>query len=221
MVSYKEKILAFRKSKKLTQTQFAKELEVSRSYVAQIEGGVIEPSGAFLEKIIQKFSANKKYFFKDDNNDINVDYVAENVHLISYPTVHLFEDLDLNYQQMIDIFNSYQKKMDNLYQRLIDIKLMVNKQSNLEIEQDLNGFIDRFAVIRNNYFNDITYNRSGFIYYKDLEVIDFIKLNKKQLNEYHSKFQVDLTLFEFVFFDYFRKFYNEYMKDWYRSNNKK
>mgnify|MGYP003606011058 CR=1 FL=1 len=221
MISYKEKILRLRKSKKLTQTEFAKELEVSRSYVAQIEGGIIEPSSGFIDKIINKFEVNKRYFFTDDNKNINVDLINENVHLIAHPSVHLFSDSDLDCQKLTEILDSYQKKIDNLYQRLIDIKLMVNKQDNKEIEEDLNNFTERFAIIRNKYLNDVTFNNSGFVFFNDVEVIDFKELNKLQLDDYYSKLQIDLTLFEHVFFEYFRKFYNEYMKEWYNKSKSK
>lgn len=218
MISYKEKILRLRKSKNLTQTEFAKELEVSRSYIAQIEGGNIEPSSSFIEKVMNKFEVNKKYFFTDDNKNINVDLINDNVHLIAHPSVHLFSDSNLNYQKLTEILVSYQKKIDNLYQRLIDIKLMVNKQDNKEIEDGLNSFIDRFATIRNKYLNDVTYNNSNFVFYNDIEVTDFKVLKKNELDDYYSKLQIDLTLFEHIFFEYFRKFYNEYMKEWYKKS---
>ncbi|SNA88300.1 helix-turn-helix domain-containing protein [Flavobacterium psychrophilum] len=218
MISYKEKILKFRKMKKLTQTEFAKELEVSRSYIAQIEGGIIEPSPAFLGKIIEKFDVNKKYFFTDDNENINLNLVDENVHLIAHQNVHLFENSDLDSEKLTLILYDYEKKINNLYQRLIDIKLMNNKQENSEIEKDLGNFIDRFAIIRNKYINDRAYNKSGFVLYNDEEYIDFKELDKIKLKEYYSKLQSDLSFFEYVFFEYFRKFYNEYMKDWYNKS---
>lgn len=221
MISYKEKILKFRKLQKLTQTEFAKELNVSRSYVAQVEGGNIEPSDSFLNKIVETFDLNKKYFFTDDNKNPNVDLINENVHLIAHPNVHLFSDSTLDYQKLTEISDNYQKKMDNLYQRLIDIKLMINKQDNNEIEEGLDGFIDRFSITRNEYLNDATYNSSGFIFYNDIKVTDFKELTKEQMDDYYSKLQIDLTLFEYIFFEYFRKFYNEYMKEWYNKSKKK
>lgn len=221
MVSYKEKILSFRKSKKLTQTEFARELNVSRSYVAQVEGGIIEPSEGFLNKIVNHFDINRKYFFTDDNKNLNVDLIDKNVHLINHPSVHLFSESKINQQKLTEILDNYRIKIDNLYQRLIDIKLMINKQDSKEIEDGLTDFIDRFAITRNKYINDSTYNRSGIIFYKDIEVIDFKKLKKNEMDDYYLKLQMDITLFEYVFFEYFRKFYNEYMKDWYNKSRGK
>lgn len=220
MISYKEKILKFRKQKKLSQTRFANELEVSRSYIAQIEGGSIQPSNAFIEKMINKFNLNPKFFFTDDNKNVNEDFVEKNVHLIDPINVHLFNDSDLNHQKLSSILYNYENKLNNLYQRLIDIKLMNNKQDNESIENGLDEFIDRFCIIRNKYLNDSSYNSSGLVFYEDIEYVDFKKLTKKEMNEYYIKLNSDLNFFEHVFFEYFRKFYNQYMKDRYSKNKK-
>lgn len=218
MISYKDKILRLRKFLKLSQTNFAKELGVSRSYIAQIEGGSIEPSSGFLEKVIEKFNLKKDVFFTDDNKNINLNLVDQNVHLIAPLNVHLFDDSTLDVQKLIAILNNSEKKINNLYQRLIDIKLMTNKQESLQTEKGLTEFIDRFAIIRNKYLNDSTYNNSGFLLFNDIEYTDLKTLNKKELSEYYSKLQTDVTFFEYVFFEYFSKFYNEYMKEWYSKH---
>ncbi|AND63641.1 hypothetical protein AX766_04230 [Flavobacterium covae] len=222
MISYKEKIIKYRKLKNLTQTQFAEKMSVSRSYIAQIEGGKIEPSKGFMDKMIEVFDLNKKFFFIDDEQNLNVELIENNVHLISNDNVHLIDYNNIDSVTMLQILNSNYTRLSNLYQRLIDVKLMTNKQSELNVEEGLLDYIKNFADVKNVYFNDLICNTdSGFGKSKTMEFTDFELLNKKELQEYYNKLINNVNLFEFVFFEFFRKFYREYMSEWYTRNNKK
>lgn len=58
-----EKLKKFRMATGMNQTQFAKSIEIDRSYYSQIENGTATPSLALLERIAEAVGKNLKDFF--------------------------------------------------------------------------------------------------------------------------------------------------------------
>lgn len=58
-----EKLKKFRMAKGYTQTEFAKILDIDRSYYNQIERGKIPPGMKLLERMAEKLGKNLKDFF--------------------------------------------------------------------------------------------------------------------------------------------------------------
>lgn len=210
----RDTIKEIRKSKKLTQTEFGKQIGVSRSYVAQLEAGKTEPSKQLLQKISDVFKISSEYF------------ETKNVHLNEHKNIHLKSVLfktgdvvtpDFVVQELRD----KRMKINKLYQKLIDIKLMANKLKSKPIEDGLTEFIDQFADINNQYHSDYMFTVNNMKLYKEIEPVNLHLLSENSLNEYLQKLYTNLDLFETVFFDSFKRFYNEYMKDWYNANNTK
>jgi len=188
MYTYKDKIKRLRKIKGLSQTEFAKQTGVSRSYIAQIELGHKTPSLQYLDNIVKTFNLNKTYWFEDEEILHHIDNVVREIRIY--------------------------------YQRLIDIKLMNNKLNNFAIEDKLTEFIEDFAYTMNKYNNDIFVSKGSSPLYSDIPFTDIKNLNEDERNEYLQKLYSDRQKFEFVFFHYFKVFYDKYMEDWYKSFSK-
>lgn len=218
MFSYKDKIKKVRKFEKLSQTEFANKTGVSRSYIAQIELGNKVPSIQYLEKVIEIFKLNKKFFFADDSGEVNLDLIENNIHQI--PDNNSLNENLLDTQSMILEMSRIHSEIHHYYQRLIDIKLMSNKLDNAEIENGLQEFITKFSVIMNGYYNDISASKGLLGRFEDTPSTDIKTLNKDERKEYMIKLYNERKTFEYVFFHYFRKFYNKYMEDWYKGFSK-
>ncbi|GIN88660.1 hypothetical protein J6TS2_50460 [Heyndrickxia sporothermodurans] len=56
-------IASIRKSKKITQSELAKKLNINRSYLSEIENGKAKPSVRMLERIAAELGVSVKDFF--------------------------------------------------------------------------------------------------------------------------------------------------------------
>ncbi|MFS4470038.1 helix-turn-helix domain-containing protein [Chryseobacterium sp. T20] len=218
MYTYKEKIKEFRKSKKLSQAEFAQKTGVSRSYIAQLELGNKTVTNSFINRIIKEFDLNKHFFYNDDSQENNIELMQGS--LKSDNVVNEFVNYDLiinNSQSMIDEMSRTHAQINKYYQRLIDIKLMTNKLSDKEIEDNLTEFTEKLSDKKNQYFNDIVKSKGLGAAYSSLNSIDIRVLDNKERKEYLIKMYHDKDFFEYLFFDNFQKFYNKYMEDWYNN----
>lgn len=217
MYTYKDKIKRLRKIKGLSQTEFAKQTGVSRSYIAQIELGHKTPSLQYLDNIVKTFNLNKTYWFEDDNKELYMEFLDNNISLLpQYNRVVNNNDT----KEILHHIDNVVREIRIYYQRLIDIKLMNNKLNNFAIEDKLTEFIEDFAYTMNKYNNDIFVSKGSSPLYSDIPFTDIKNLNEDERNEYLQKLYSDRQKFEFVFFHYFKVFYDKYMEDWYKSFSK-
>ena len=70
-----------RESLKLSQIEFAKTLNISRSGIAQIEAGKTNPSFDLIYKIVKVHGINPDFFFNDLDTNQNIDFLENNVQL--------------------------------------------------------------------------------------------------------------------------------------------
>lgn len=186
-----------------TQQELADSINVSRGTISQIEGGRANPTIEIIEKIINLYGVDANVFFNSKNIIVNNEKEST------------IEKNEISAEFVIKELRSNYAKLSRLYQRIVDIKMMSEKQKAVDIKDELFEFIDDFADIQNQYFCDLSYTENGINPYKVKHPVNINDLSEKQLKDYLIKLQNNLDLFENMFFDYFNKFYNEYMKNWY------
>jgi transcriptional regulator with XRE-family HTH domain len=76
---YSDRFLKLRKKLKLTQSEMADKLSVSRVRISQIETGYQKPTLELIQDVINTFSVSGDYFFnsKDDILDANNDIIDD------------------------------------------------------------------------------------------------------------------------------------------------
>lgn len=134
-----QRIKRIRKENNLSQKDLANSLNVSTPYIAAIEQGKQMPNTQLIMSLKEKFN-------------ISSDWLLFGIETSNYDTTFL-EYVDYQISIFID-------KLGGVYQRLIDIKLMLNHfghESNKPYDSVLSPFINDFALIKNKY----TYDRMG------------------------------------------------------------
>jgi len=72
----KDIIKAIRTSLHLTQTEFAESVGMSRSVIANYEGGTAEPGHKFLKQLIQQHSVNPNFLFTGEEPIFKFSYTT-------------------------------------------------------------------------------------------------------------------------------------------------
>jgi transcriptional regulator with XRE-family HTH domain len=61
--SFSQRLKGLRKELRLNQKEFAWELQLSDSYICQVENGKIKPGFEFFYKLVNRYNINLKYLF--------------------------------------------------------------------------------------------------------------------------------------------------------------
>lgn len=104
-----KRLVEFRKSLKLSQLDFAKKAEISRSYITNVETGKVNPSFDFLVKISLNYNVSIDWLLFDKGNM----YLLSDEHFlnnISDAQMHILNILskhsDIRQVEIIDGLNS-------------------------------------------------------------------------------------------------------------------
>ena len=207
-----------RELNKMTQSDLAKKINKKTSIISAYEKGISKPPTDVLLTISSIFGVSFQWLVETDISLKMKKYgelVHQDVHLKPVKTeLHFNRNLDtMNNVELYNISKKI-KKLNLLYQRLIDVKLLNNKVFENKIEKDLSIFIEEFAKIKRSYDSDLFFTETGHIMYKE-ESKPFNINYLDNIEEYVKKLDTVIETFEDTLFNNFNTFYREYMKDWY------
>ncbi|HAT4161944.1 helix-turn-helix domain-containing protein [Clostridium perfringens] len=90
----KERLLALRKELKLTQSEFAKKIQISRSHLSGLENGTRNFTERVISDICREFDVNRNWL-ENGEGDMFIDILAE---------IDEFNNADKDVQEMVRLY---------------------------------------------------------------------------------------------------------------------
>ena len=203
-----EKIKLFRKSKKMTQVELAKELFISYQLVSKWERNISEPTTQMLFTIINKYDLPLNFFMKyqlNDNDDRKKNIIFNSFIDSMYQSPYSFPSFKRIAQianiNQIDIYTFFQSEEELMYEFInkIDQSIKIDVESHMKTGKNIvDIFIEDMAPLLYDKRSELylLYTR---IYIKDIW-IEFITIKYKKLfQKYYGEFNInDLNSSYFV-----------------------
>lgn len=199
MSLYRIKIKELRLRLGLSQTEFAHKIGVSRSYIAQIEGGKSEPSISLLKNITKTFELFSDYFLDDYKT------IEENAPLKEHLNTPLIKEAlgEWNETEELGLFERSVFKANKLGD-LVDSIFKVLNLSKIGAEPIQLTIQD--VHLLNDLYNSSNYRSISRVFYKNAKKEEVIL---QTINDLDMKISIATMLLTNYIFDTFRSIKKE------------
>jgi transcriptional regulator with XRE-family HTH domain len=207
--------------KKLTPNSFAIKLGVKPTIVYNILKDRNKPGFDLLNKICEAFVINANWLLNGSGNMYEklssfdeLNYIKSG-NLNSNDFINNSSDTLMNIKiyseaEFLNIAQERSKKISYLYQRLIDIRILLFQELNIRVMQatqseDENNFLVTQAEA--DLLQNLTKPTFKIINDQNILILPFENLNREGKVDYLQKTEECITLFTNTFFDYFIQLY--------------
>jgi transcriptional regulator with XRE-family HTH domain len=220
-LSIGEKLKQVRVHNELSQKQFAELIGIKPPYLSELENNKKEITSKLLVALSDSFSLSIDWLLFDNisfsnyhrskHNKFSTPRDNEKIYNQSNSTPEQFHITDDDIYSRINV-NFH--RLENLYQRIIDVKLMYDRIIHGKEKESiyLGDFIDGLAEIKGKYFNDMLCLNSESIktWGQFSEIEDLNQMSSQELYNYLTKLEKVYSTFYEIFFSLFHEFYKYY-----------
>ncbi|NQU32770.1 MAG: helix-turn-helix domain-containing protein [Bacteroidetes bacterium] len=220
-LSIGEKLKQVRVHNELSQKQFAELIGIKPPYLSELENNKKEITSKLLIALSEKFSLSIDWLLFDDMSFSNFHHSKGNRFSTPRDNEKIGNQPDRTTDQFYitsdDIYSRINvnfHRLENLYQRIIDVKLMHDRIVHGKEKESiyLGNFMDGLAELKGKYFNDMLGLNSESIttWGQFSEIENLNQMNSQELYDYLTKLEKAYSTFYEIFFSLFHEFYKYY-----------